>query len=114
MASFNYVVNVTGDCQNDGTGSIQVGFSGGTPPYTVQWISPYNSGDIFNYLAYDYSFIDPTSYLLTYSVLTNLSANTYTFRVTRLYSTCQLRICCKRSCFIRKLYKYYRCFCNNM
>jgi hypothetical protein len=81
MASFNYVVNVTGDCQNDGTGSIQVGFSGGTPPYTVQWISPYNSGDIFNYLAYDYSFIDPTSYLLTYSVLTNLSANTYTFRV---------------------------------
>lgn len=81
MASFNYVVNVTGDCQNDGTGSISVGFSGGTPPYTVQWINPYNSGDIFNYLAYDYSFIDPTSYLLTYSVLTNLSANTYTFRV---------------------------------
>ena len=81
MASFNYVVNVTGDCQNDGTGSISVGFSGGTPPYTVQWINPYNSGDIFNYLAYDYSFIDPNSYFLTYSVLTNLSANTYTFRV---------------------------------
>ncbi len=51
MASFNYVVNVTGDCQNDGTGSISVGFSGGTPPYTVQWINPYNSGDIFNYFS---------------------------------------------------------------
>jgi uncharacterized protein (DUF2141 family) len=46
MASFNYILNITGDCQSQGTGAISIFFSGGTPPYTVQWIDPYYPSDI--------------------------------------------------------------------
>lgn len=78
MASFNYIVFVTGDCQNNGSGSIQVGFSGGTPPYTVQWQPPLGYS---NYLAYNYDYLDPLSINLTYAFANGLSAGTYAFRV---------------------------------
>lgn len=38
MASFNYIISTTGACQT--TGSISLLLEGGTPPYTVQWITP--------------------------------------------------------------------------
>ena len=81
MPAFNYSIQVTGDCQNNNSGSIQVGFSGGTPPYTVQWINPNGGGDVYDYLVYDYNYIDPLNPYLTFSVLTGLSAKTYTLRV---------------------------------
>lgn len=40
MASFNYLVNVTGDCSHNSAGSISILPYGGTPPYTVQWYDP--------------------------------------------------------------------------
>jgi len=40
MASFNYLVNVTGDCSHNSVGSISILPYGGTPPYTVQWYDP--------------------------------------------------------------------------
>lgn len=78
MSAFNYLVFVTGDCQNNNSGSIKVGFSGGTPPYTVQWQAPLNYS---NFLAYDYDYLDPLSTQLTYSFANGLSAGTYAFRV---------------------------------
>jgi len=41
MATFNYDISVTGDCSNNGSGAITLSLNGGTPPYTVEWISPY-------------------------------------------------------------------------
>lgn len=40
MSAFNYIIQLTGDCQNNGSGVISILPSGGTPPYTVQWVSP--------------------------------------------------------------------------
>jgi len=40
MASFNYLVSVTGDCSHNSVGSISILPFGGTPPYTVQWYDP--------------------------------------------------------------------------
>jgi hypothetical protein len=40
MATFNYSVNVTGDCSQNSSGIISVLPFGGTPPYTVDWYSP--------------------------------------------------------------------------
>jgi hypothetical protein len=38
--AFNYIINVTGDCQNNGSGIIDLIISGGSEPYTVQWLEP--------------------------------------------------------------------------
>ena len=40
MASFNYTVNVTGDCSHSSVGVISVQPYGGTPPYTIEWYDP--------------------------------------------------------------------------
>jgi hypothetical protein len=41
MASpFQYFISLTGDCSNTNSGVISISFSGGTPPYSVQWVSP--------------------------------------------------------------------------
>ena len=78
MASFNYNINITGDCQNNGSGVIQVGFSGGTPPYTIVWAPPINSSFI---LIYDFNPYSATTSYQTYNTVPNLSAGTYSFRV---------------------------------
>ena len=78
MASFNYNINITGDCQNNGSGVIQVGFSGGTPPYTIAWAPPINSSFI---LIYDFNPYSATTSYQTYNTIGNLSAGTYSFRV---------------------------------
>ncbi len=78
MASFNYNINLTGDCQNNGSGAIQVGFSGGTPPYTIAWAPPINQTSV---LIYDFDPLNPTTTYETYSFVSGLSAATYSFRV---------------------------------
>ncbi len=78
MASFNYNINITGDCQNNGSGVIQVGFSGGTPPYTIAWAPPINSSFV---LIYDFNPFSATTSYQTYNTVSNLSAATYSFRV---------------------------------
>ena len=44
--AFNYIINVTGDCQNTSSGVIDLFITGGTSPYVVQWIDPVLTTDI--------------------------------------------------------------------
>ena len=46
MSAFNYIINITGDCQTNNSGAISILPSGGTPPYTVEWVSPDLGSDI--------------------------------------------------------------------
>ena len=41
MSTFNYTLQITGDCQSVGAGAINLIPNGGTPPYTVEWTTPY-------------------------------------------------------------------------
>jgi hypothetical protein len=38
--AFNYIINVTGDCQNNSSGVIDLLVYNGSSPYTIEWISP--------------------------------------------------------------------------
>lgn len=40
MSAFNYILSVTGACSHFPTGAISITPSGGTPPYSVQWVEP--------------------------------------------------------------------------
>jgi len=40
MAQFNYILQITGDCQSVGAGAINITPTGGTPPYTIEWTTP--------------------------------------------------------------------------
>jgi len=64
--AFNYTINVTGDCQNNSSGIIDLFVSGGTLPYVVQWVDPVLSTDI----------------ILSCLTKTNLFGTTYTIQVT--------------------------------
>ena len=66
MATFDYNILVTGDCSNTNVGSISLGLTGGTSPYTVEWLSPVLSTDII--------ITEP-------AIKTGLSATTYAVRV---------------------------------
>ena len=66
MAAFNYNISVTGDCQNTNSGAIYLSLTGGTPPYTVEWVDPNLGVDIIT---------------LNSSIRTSLSAYTYGVRV---------------------------------
>jgi hypothetical protein len=66
MSVFNYNIAVTGDCSNTNSGSISLTLTGGTPPYTVQWLSPSLPPDIVT---------------TSPAVKTGLSATTYAVRV---------------------------------
>jgi hypothetical protein len=46
MAAFNYDILITGDCESTGAGVISILPNGGTPPYTIQWVSPDLGTDI--------------------------------------------------------------------
>jgi hypothetical protein len=46
MAVLNYNVAVTGDCSNNNSGALNLYVSAGSPPYTVQFISPYYASQI--------------------------------------------------------------------
>ena len=66
MSVFNYNISVTGDCQNTNSGAISITFTGGTSPYTVEWVDPNLGTDVVTLLP---------------SVRTSLSADTYALRV---------------------------------
>ena len=40
MAVLDYNIAVTGDCSNNNSGAFNLYVSGGTPPYTVQFVNP--------------------------------------------------------------------------
>lgn len=40
MSAFQYQLNITGDCNSQGVGIISIIPEGGTPPYTIEWVSP--------------------------------------------------------------------------
>jgi hypothetical protein len=67
MANFDYNIVITGDCSNTNSGVINLYLIGGTPPYTVEWISPYYPAVVVD--------VDEPA------VITNLSATTYVVRV---------------------------------
>jgi len=46
MAAFDYNISVTGDCTNSSLGAITLSLTGGTPPYTIEFISPYTASFI--------------------------------------------------------------------
>lgn len=66
MAAFNYSISLTGDCGFNGSGAISILPNGGTPPYTIEWITPDLGADIV---------------VLTPSVRTNLYAGSYGLRL---------------------------------
>jgi hypothetical protein len=65
MAAFNYILQITGDCQSNNAGAITIVPTGGTAPYTVQWTNPDLGQDT----------------AVLYSSRYGLSANTYVIRV---------------------------------
>jgi hypothetical protein len=38
--TLNYGLQITGDCQNNSSGAVSLTISGGTPNYTITWLSP--------------------------------------------------------------------------
>jgi len=66
MAQFNYNISITGDCQNNNSGAISILPYDGTPPYTVEWITPSLGTDTVTTLP---------------SVRTGLGSNTYAARL---------------------------------
>lgn len=64
--AFNYIINVTGDCNNTSDGIIDFIVSGGSQPYTVQWVEP----------------AFPTEIILSSVTKTNLVGGTYSIKVT--------------------------------
>ena len=66
MAAYEYNISITGDCQNTNSGAISLSLTGGTPPYTVEWVDPNLGADIVTILP---------------SIRTSLSADTYAVRV---------------------------------
>jgi len=66
MSAFQYNILVTGDSTNTNVGSISITLNGGTPPYTVEWVSPNLGSDVVTF--------NP-------SIRTGLSADTYGVRV---------------------------------
>lgn len=64
--AFNYIINVTGDCNNTSDGIINFIVSGGSQPYTVQWVEP----------------VFPTEIILSSVTKTNLVGGTYSIKVT--------------------------------
>jgi len=66
MAGFSYLISITGDCSNGNNGVISILPTGGTAPYSVEWINPYLGSDTVS---------------LQPSVRTGLSASTYALRI---------------------------------
>jgi hypothetical protein len=66
LTPFDYFISVTGDCSNNSSGIISILLSGGTSPYTVEWVEPDLGADIIETLP---------------SVRTGLSSTTYGVRV---------------------------------
>ena len=66
MPAFSYKISVTGDCSNTDVGKIMIEPFGGTPPYTIEYISPISE----TYVG-----------IITEETKTGLSASTYVVRI---------------------------------
>jgi uncharacterized protein (DUF2141 family) len=66
MAAFDYNIVVTGDCSNTSSGRIDLLLSGGTPPYTVEWLDPINIDEVI---------------ILEPSIVSGLTSGVYAVRV---------------------------------
>lgn len=44
--SIIYNLQITGDCTNTSSGAVDISITGGTPNYTVTWVTPYMTPDI--------------------------------------------------------------------
>jgi len=64
--AFNYNINVTGDCLNTSSGIIDLYITGGSLPYTVQWINP-----VLN-----------TNIIVSAVTKSNLISGTYSIKIT--------------------------------
>jgi hypothetical protein len=40
MAAFDYFLSISGDCSNTNSGAFNISLSGGTPPYSIEFIDP--------------------------------------------------------------------------
>ena len=63
MAAFTYIVSITGDCSNVGTGAILFTPTGGTEPYTVEWQTPNLGTDQAVFSSYR-NLLQPNTYVL--------------------------------------------------
>lgn len=66
LTPFDYFISVTGDCSNNSGGIISLLLSGGTTPYTIEWVEPDLGADVTE---------------TSPSVRTGLSSGTYGVRV---------------------------------
>lgn len=66
LTPFDYFISVTGDCSNNSGGIISLLLSGGTAPYTIEWVEPDLGADVTE---------------TSPSVRTGLSSGTYGVRV---------------------------------
>jgi len=68
MAAFDYFLSISGDCSNTNSGAFNISLSGGTPPYSIEFVDPY---------------MDSTPYVTITGPITisGLSATTYGIRV---------------------------------
>jgi len=63
MAQFNYILQITGDCQSAGTGAINIIPTGGTAPYTIEWTTP-NLGEDQAVLSSTRIGLSPNTYVI--------------------------------------------------
>ena len=63
--SFNYNINVSGDCDSSQSGAFDLSISGFTPPYTVRIISPYTTNPIVTNESYIQTGLNYGTYVLS-------------------------------------------------
>lgn len=75
---FNYNISITGDCTSSNLGAISLSLTGGTPPYTVNWVSPNLGTDYNTYEFSSRSGLAPGDYAINVidsTIPTNLNFN---------------------------------------
>lgn len=63
MALFDYNISLTGDCQSNSSGAVELTLTGGTPPYTVNWAIP-NLGVDTTYSTSTRTGLTPNTYVV--------------------------------------------------
>jgi Leucine-rich repeat (LRR) protein len=61
----NANISVTGDCQSTGSGAISLLINGGSPPYTVQWVSPSLGTDVITFQPSIRTSLNSDTYIVT-------------------------------------------------
>ena len=61
----NANISVTGDCQSTGSGAISLLINSGSPPYTVQWVSPSLGTDVITFQPSIRTSLNSDTYIVT-------------------------------------------------